>query len=188
MTGANTSVSDKANNVDLRKIMESKFQFQKDSGHHHVEKVIQGVYNLDGAPMFQAEVQTDHTRFTLASDEPAILGGLGVHTSPFTYVLFGTIACYANTLALVCAENHISLKTLKVKGRVNYDIGPLLTQFDWPLVSQLTLEIEADRDIADMIRIAREKCPSVYAWSHPIKTEIVQVSTIQPPPLQQTVK
>ncbi len=162
------------NNLDLARIKQSKEEFEKDSGHHFVEKVIRGEYKLEGAPNFLGEVQTDHTKFILASDEPAILGGLGVHTSPFTYVLYGTVACFANTLALICVEKRVSLKTLKVKGRVRYDIGPLLTDSNWPLIQDLTLEVEADKDITEIIKIAREKCPSIYAWSHPIRTEIIQ--------------
>jgi uncharacterized OsmC-like protein len=182
----NESSGDRLNNVDLLKIKQSREEFEKANGHHYVEKVIQGEYKLEGAPTFQAEVQTDHTKFTLASDEPAILGGLGVHTSPFTYVLFGTMACFANTLAIMCAENQLPLKSLKIKGKVNYDIGPLLTKANWPLISQLTLEVEADRDITEIIRMAQEKCPSVYAWNHPIKTEIVQLRTMQTVPLQRS--
>ena len=186
MTNEDVSYS-RLNNVDLLKIKQSREEFEKDNGHHYVEKVIQGEYKLEGAPTFQAEVQTDHTKFTLGSDEPAILGGLGVHTSPFTYVLFGTIACFASTLAIMCAENKMPLKSLKIKGKVNYDIGPLLSKADWPLISKLTLEVEADKDITAIIKIAREKCPSIYAWTHPIKTEIVQLGTLQATSMQQSL-
>jgi uncharacterized OsmC-like protein len=162
------------NNIDLTKIKQSREEFEKENGHHFVEKIIEGEYNLEGAPAFLAEVKTDFTKFILASDEPAILGGLGVHTSPFTYVLYGTMACYANTLAIMCAEKQVPLKTLKIKGTVHYDIGPLLTDSDWPLIKELILEVEADKDISKIIDEATKKCPSVYAWSHPIKTEIFQ--------------
>jgi uncharacterized OsmC-like protein len=163
------------NNIDLTKIKQSKREFEEENGHHHVEKVIRGEYNLEGAPAFLAEVQTDHTKFILASDEPAILGGLGVHTSPLTYVLYGTMACFANTLAIMCAEKQVPLKILKISGKLHYDIGPLLTNSNWPLIKELILEVEADKNITSIIEEAREKCPSVYAWSHPIKTEILQV-------------
>ncbi len=162
------------NNVDLARINQSKQKFEEENGHHFVEKVIQGEYMLEGVPNFLAEVQTDHTKFILASDEPTILGGLGVHTSPFTYVLYGTMACFASTLALMCAEKRVPLKTLKIKGKVHYDIGPLLTDSKWPLIQELVLEVEADKDIAGIVKEAQEKCPSVYAWSHPIRTEIFQ--------------
>lgn len=164
------------NNVDLAKLKESREKFEAQGGHHFVEKVIQGEYNLEGAPSFLAEVKTDHTKFILASDEPAILGGLGVHTSPFTYVLYGTTACFANTLAIMCAEKEVRLKTLKVRGTVHYDIGPLLTDSRWPLIKELIIEVEADKNIESIIKEAEEKCPSVYAWSQPIKTEIRQIA------------
>jgi uncharacterized OsmC-like protein len=172
-----TTASARFNNVDLLKLKQSRQAFEKEDGHHFVEKVIQGEYRVEGAPSFVAEVQTDHTKFILASDEPAILGGLGVHTSPFTYVLFGTMACFANTLAIMCAERKVPLRTLKIKGTVRYDIGPLLTETNWPLIKELILEVDADKEITTIIEEAREKCPSVYAWSHPIKTEICQTSS-----------
>ncbi|HYB05093.1 MAG TPA: OsmC family protein [Nitrososphaerales archaeon] len=170
------SASVRFNNVDLTKIKQSASEFEKEDGHHYVEKVIRGEYNLEGAPTFLAEAQTDHTKFILTSDEPAILGGLGVHTSPLTYVLYGTMACFANTLAIVCAEKQVPLKILKITGKIHYDIGPLLTDSNWPLIKELILEVVADKDIANIIEEAREKCPSVYVWSHPIKTEILQVA------------
>jgi hypothetical protein len=128
------------NNIDLAKLEESRKAFQEENGHHFVEKVLKGEYDLEGGPSFLAEVKTDYTKFILAADEPAILGGLGVHTSPFTYVLYGTMGCFANTLAIMCAEKQIPLKTLKVKGTVHYDIGPLLTDSKWPLIKELILE------------------------------------------------
>ena len=162
-------------NVDLAKIAQSKREFEKENGHHYVEKIIQGEYSFEGSPAFLAEVKTDHSRFILTSDEPSILGGLGVHTSPFTYVLYGTMACFASTLAIVCAEKQLPLKALKITGKVRYDIGPLLTDSKWPLIRELILEVEADKNISNIIEEAREKCPSVYAWNNPIKTEILQV-------------
>jgi uncharacterized OsmC-like protein len=169
------STATRFNNVDLTKINQSRKEFERENGHHYVEKVIHGEYNLEGALTFLAEVKTDYTKFILASDEPAILGGLGVHTSPLAYVLYGTMACFANTLAIMCAEKQVSLKTLKISGKLHYDIGPLLTNSNWPLIKELILEVVADQNIGSIIEEAREKCPSVYVWSHPIKTEILQV-------------
>jgi uncharacterized OsmC-like protein len=170
-----SSVVIRFNNVDLSKLKESREKFEEENGHHNVEKIIRGEYNLEEGPSFIGEVHTDHTKFILSSDEPSILGGLGVHTSPFTYVLYGTIACFANTVAIVCAEKRVALRKLNITGKVRYDIGPLLTSSKWPLISDLILEVEADKDIRSIILEAREKCPSIYTWSHPVKTEIVQV-------------
>ena len=161
------------NNVDITIVKQSKETFEKHGGHHYVEKVIQGEYKLDGSPAFVAEIQTEHSKFTLASDEPSILGGTGIHTSPFTYVLFGTIACYATTLAMKCAERQIRLEKLKVKGTIHYDLGPMLSKGDWPLVNELILEVESDKNITNVIKEA--KCPSLYTWEHAMKTKVVQV-------------
>ena len=110
------------NNVNLGVIKQSKENFENDGGHHYVERILEGEYKLEGSPSFTSEVKTDHSKFTLSSDEPGILGGMGIHPSPFTYVLFGTVACYATTLAIKCAERQIRLEKLRVRGTIHYDL------------------------------------------------------------------
>ena len=168
--------STRVNNVDLMIVNQSKETFEKDNGHHYVEKVLQGEYRLEGSPAFVAELQTEHSKFVLSSDEPGILGGMGIHTSPFTYVLFGTVACFATTIAMKCAQKQISLEKLKVKGTVHYDIGPMLSGADWPLVNELILEVEADKDITSIFNDA--KCPAMFTWGHAIKTRVIQVQKV----------
>lgn len=167
--------SSRLNNVDLVTVERSKADFEKNDGHHYVEKKVVGEYRLEGSPSFAAEVHTDHSSFTLSSDEPVILGGAGIHVSPFTYVLFGTVACFATTVAMKCAEKQIQLEKLRVSGTVHYDIGPMLSSADWPLVNELILEVESDKDIAQIVSDA--KCPSLFTWAHEIKTKIVQTLT-----------
>lgn len=164
--------SSRLNNVDLVMVRQSKENFEMTDGHHYVEKKVVGEYRSEGSPSFVAEVQTDHSKFTLSSDEPVILGGAGVHVSPFTYVLFGTVACFATTVAMKCAEKQIQLEKLRVSGTVHYDIGPMLSSADWPLVNELVLEVESDKDISKIISDA--ECPSLFTWAHAIKTRIVQ--------------
>jgi hypothetical protein len=48
--------------------------------------------------------------------------------------------------------------------------------------------VEADKDIANIIDEAEEKCPSVYAWREAIKTEIRQVASKRQNSLQDQEK
>ena len=125
------------NNIDLDVIRETTKAFRGEDGHHYVEKNIEGTYGLEGSPSFVAEIRTDMSKLTVSSDEPKILGGQGVHVSPLSYLLFGVMACFANSLAIQCSLNGVKLGRMKVKGRLSYDIGPVLTDIDSPLIKKL---------------------------------------------------
>ncbi len=164
----------RVNNIDLGRIANSRDEFKKNGGHHYIEKRIEGEYRLDGSPAFYAEVKTDNTKFTLNADEPVVLGGLGVHVSPLTYVLYGTMACFASTVAIMCAEKGLRLGHLRITGVLNYDIGPMLTDTESPLIKDIHLEVDADKDIRSIVAFAKERCPAVYLFSNQIKTQTVQ--------------
>jgi uncharacterized OsmC-like protein len=162
------------NNIDLGAVSVSKREFERDGGHHYVEKVIEGALRLEGSPAFVAELKSDASAYLVECDEPRVLGGHGVHTSPLSYVLFGVLACYANTLAIQCGLNGISLGRMKVRGRLSYDIGPLLTGIDAPLIKELRIEVEADKDVRQMIEVSNERCPALHLVDHAIRTKVVQ--------------
>lgn len=162
------------NNIDLEVVAQSRNEFQRDGGHHYVEKVIEGAFGLDGSPSFVAELRSDASRHVVESDEPRVLGGHGVQASPLSYVLFGVLACYANTLAIQCGLNGIALGRMKVKGSLSYDIGPLLTGIEAPLMKELRIEVEADKDVRKMLELSNERCPALYLVDHAVRTEVVQ--------------
>jgi uncharacterized OsmC-like protein len=167
------------NNIDLGVVRESKASFEADGGHHCVEKVIEGGFRLEGSPSFSAELRSDASAHFVESDEPRVLGGHGVHASPLSYVLFGVLACYANTLAIQCGLNGIELGSLKVRGRLSYDIGPLLTGIHAPLRKELTIEVESDRDLRRVIEVSNERCPALYLVDHAVATSVVQVGSVR---------
>lgn len=162
------------NNIDLEMIADTKKAFDKEGGHHRVEKDIEGVYRLEGSPSFIAELRTDSSNILVSSDEPKLLGGRGVHVSPLTYVLYGVTACFANSLAIQCSLNGVELGSLKLKGHLTYDIGPVLTGIESPLIEELAIEVEADKDITELIELTKERCPALYAINHAIKTDAFQ--------------
>jgi uncharacterized OsmC-like protein len=170
--------SRRVNNIDLSAIRDSRKRFEEEEGgHHHVDKLIEGEYRLEGSPAFTGKIHTDLSNFVVTSDEPKILGGMGVQPSPLSYLLFGVLACYANSLAIQCGLKGIRLKRMKLKGHLLYDVGPMLTNIDSPLIKELKIEVEADREIGEAIDLTNERCPALYAIDHGIKTEVLQVKT-----------
>jgi len=168
-------VNSRLNNVDLVVVRDSTKMFEMDGGHHDIEKTIEGEYSVDGSPSFSAILHSDSSDFAVGSDEPKILGGIGVHPSPLSYILYGVLACYANALAIQCSLKGLRLRRLKVKGTLSYDVGPMLTETVSPLIKGLKIEVDADKKIEEIVNLAKERCPGVYAIDHAIKTEIVQV-------------
>jgi len=167
----------RVNNIDLGVIGDSRKMFEGEGGHHHVEKLIEGEYRIEGSPAFTAELHSDLSNFVVTSDEPKILGGPGVQPSPLSYVLFGVMACYANSLAIQCGLKGVKLQRMRLKGRLLYDIGPVLTGIESPLIRELKIEVEADRDIGEIIDLTNERCPALYAINHAIKTEVLQAKS-----------
>jgi len=162
------------NNVDLEVVRKTRRTFQEEGGHHYVEKDIEGEYRLEGSPSFVAELRSDASSHLVASDEPGILGGKGVHVSPLTYVLYGVVACFANTVAIQCSLKGVALKKMTLRGRLTYDIGPVLTGIESPLIRELRIEVEADRDIREIVELSARRCPALFAISHGIKTDVMQ--------------
>jgi uncharacterized OsmC-like protein len=168
------------NNIDLEVIRKTGMAFGKEGGHHYVEKNIEGEYRMDGSPSFVAELHSDASDHLVSSDEPKILGGRGVHVSPLTYVLYGVVACFANTVAIQCSLKGVRLRKMRLKGQLLYDIGPVLTGIDSPLIRELRIEVEADRDIHDIVELSTSRCPALFAISHGIKTGVTQKPVLRP--------
>jgi uncharacterized OsmC-like protein len=167
------------NNIDLEIVRRTRRAFEKKGGHHYVEKTIEGEYRLEGSPSFVAQLGSDVSSHVVSSDEPKILGGAGVHVSPLTYVLYGVVACFANTVAIQCGLKGVVLKKMRLKGRLKYDIGPMLTGIDSPLIRELRIEVEADRDIREIVELSTNRCPALFAISHGIKTDVKQKPGLQ---------
>lgn len=162
------------NNVDLKVVRESEKKANENSGHFEVEKHIEGEFHLEGSPMFTANLMSERAQFSAGADEPGLLGGKGVHATPLNYLLFGVMSCYASTLAIQAGLNGIEVGKLRVSGHLYYDIGPLLTGIDSPLIKELRLEVDSDKDLREVIEISNKRCPALYAIANGIKTEVKQ--------------
>lgn len=167
-------MSEIVNNIDINVVKETKKKIESDGGHFFLEKHIEGEFHLEGSPMFTATLSSQLATFTMGADEPGVLGGKGVYATPLNYLMFGVMSCFASTLVVNATLRGITLKKLKLKGHLYYDIGPLLTHSDFPLAKELKIEVEADKDLSEVIKESN-KCPAFFIVSKGIKTEVVQI-------------
>lgn len=164
------------NNINLELHEASSKKAKSNNGSLPVEKTIVGEFNMSGSPMFSAQVESEFTKVKLGCDEPTSLGGRGVQPTPLTYILFGVMACYSSTLAAECAEERLELQDLKIRGKLSYDLGPVVSDAKGPIITGLTLEVVSSSKLDEQIKKAWKKCPAVYAIQNPIETKIVQVN------------
>lgn len=162
------------NNIDLELIKNSAYNAHSHGNSLAVEKIIEGTFNLEGSPMFSAQVKSDTTTTVLGCDEPRVLGGQGIQPTPLTYLLFGVISCYASTLAMQCAMDELKITELQVTGRLYYDLAPVVSDSDAPIIKKLQIEVRSNEYLGKEIEKAWKKCPAVYAIQNPIETEIYQ--------------
>lgn len=160
-------------NLDLQDVTSKK---ARENGNSiPVSKTLYGTFNLAGSPMFSAHLKSESTVTTLGCDEPTVLGGQGIQPTPLTYILYGIMACYSSTLAGECAHEGIVLDSLNIRGTLEYDIAPVVTQTEIPIITGLKLEVISSAKLEEQIKKAWKKCPAVFAIQNPVPTEIYQV-------------
>lgn len=169
------TMGERINNVDLELLKKSAAKASEKEGHFEIEKQINGDFHMNGSPMFTAELMSENAKFIMGADEPTALGGMGIHATPLNYLMFGVMSCFASTVAIQAAKKGISLESLKVRGHLYYDIGPVVMDSDYPIIKALKLEIESDKDLKEVIELSVQVCPALFAIANPIKTEIVQI-------------
>ncbi len=165
----------RVNNVDLELLKTSAAKALEKDGHFEIEKRIDGEFHMTGSPMFTAELMSENAKFTTGADEPTVLGGMGTHATPLNYLMFGVMSCFASTVAMQAARKGVVMERLKVKGHLYYDIGPVVCDSDYPIIKALKLEIDSDKDLTEIIRLAVKVCPALNAIANPIKTEVEQI-------------
>jgi len=165
----------RVNNVDLELLESSSKKALEKNGHFEIEKQINGEFHMTGSPMFTADLMSENAIFTTGADEPTVLGGMGIHATPLNYLMFGVMSCFASTVAMQAARKGIVMERLTVKGHLYYDIGPVVCDSEYPIIKALKLEIESERDLSEIIRLAVKVCPALNAIANPIKTEVTQI-------------
>ncbi|MCG3109705.1 hypothetical protein L3N51_02000 [Metallosphaera sp. J1] len=162
------------NNIDQDSLTAVRERASRE-GSIPMERHIEGEFRLEGSPMFVAEMKTETTRVIVTADEPRILGGQGVHGTPLSYVLFGIMACFASTLAIEASQAGITMGKLSVRGHIYYDLAPVVTDKEGPIIKRLVLEVISDKDLSGILDRAEKKCPALYLAKNPIPVEVKQV-------------
>ncbi|AWS00281.1 OsmC family peroxiredoxin [Metallosphaera hakonensis JCM 8857 = DSM 7519] len=164
----------RVNNIDQDSVKDLRKKVEE-NGSIPMERVIEGEFRLEGSPMFVAEMRTETTKVVVTADEPKVLGGQGVHGTPLSYVLFGILACFASTLAIVASDKGISLGKLRVTGRIQYDLAPVVTESDSKIISKVIIDVGSDKNLESVLPIAVKRCPALYLTINPIPVEVRQV-------------
>ena len=163
------------NNVNFTKLRETEKKASGNNGHFEVEKHLEGEFHMEGSPAFTATLSSESATFAMGADEPGVLGGRGVHTTPLSYLMFGVMSCYASTVAIQAGLKGVKLGKLKLTGHLYYDVGPVVSGVESPLIKKLAIDVDADRDIKEIIEISNKRCPALYAIANGIETVVSQV-------------
>ncbi|MCL4452990.1 MAG: OsmC family protein [Candidatus Thermoplasmatota archaeon] len=168
-------MNERINNIDMERLNNTDEKIRKNGGHFTAEKHIAGEFHFDGSPMFTADLKSEMATFTMGADEPGVLGGMGIQPTPLNYLMMGVMSCYASTVAIQAAKKGIKLLKLKFTGHLYYDIGPVVEESDFPIIKALNIDVEADKDIGEVLKLSEKACPALYAIRNPIQTEIKQI-------------
>jgi uncharacterized OsmC-like protein len=168
-------MTERINNINMEVVSETSKKIKDAKGHFLAEKHINGEFHFDGSPMFTAELKSEMATFVMGADEPGVLGGRGVQPTPLNYLMMGVMSCYASTVAIQAAKKGVKLGKLKFIGHLYYDIGPVVEDLDFPIIKALNIDVEADKEIGEILKLSEKACPALYAIRNPIKTEIKQI-------------
>ena len=162
------------NNVNLEAMGEFVEKVKADPKLAKKQKRVEGSWNFEeGKPQFKATLAYAKGEGVVESDFAPFMGGNGIAPDPIQYCLYGIAACYAGTFVGLASERNIELKSLNVIAENRVDLSRLMGLSDNPVVEQvsLTLEVNTDADdttLADLEKLAKERCPGVYCLTNPI--------------------
>ena len=167
----------KINNVDIEKAGAFIEEVKQDKSKALKIKRVEGTWNLKEAKVqFTSTLEHAQGSTITEADGPPFLGGSGLKPDPVQYCLFGLAACYAQTFASIAAEKGIKLKQLKVAAENKVNLSKALGLSNEPIVEKVVLEVKASGDkgenLAEIKKLAEQKCPGVYCLTNAIKLEI----------------
>jgi len=144
-------------------------------------KRVEGEWVLDESrPQFRARLEYPMGTDRVEADAVPFMGGGGRKPDPLQYCLYGTASCFAGTFAAIAAMEGVVLKKLTVVAENKVDLSRTLGLSDNPIVQgvEITVNVQADapkEKLAEIERLARERCPGVYCLTHPIplRTQLV---------------
>ena len=167
----------KINNVDIEKAGAFIEEVKQDKSKALKIKRVEGTWNLkEGKVQFTSTLEHAQGSTITEADGPPFLGGSGLKPDPVQYCLFGLAACYAQTFASIAAEKGIKLKQLKVAAENKVNLSKALGLSNEPIVEKVVLEVKASgnkgENLAEIKKLAEQKCPGVYCLTNAIKLEI----------------
>ena len=163
------------NNVNLEKLGETIAGFRADLATAKRKQRVEGVWNLTpGQPQFSARLPIAGGEFVLEADQPPFLGGGGSRPGPVQYAVFGLAACYTATFATVAASQGIALDEVRTVAEFDLNFARVFGLADLPTVEEVrvTLTVRSGADdakLAELARLAEERCPASYCLTNPIR-------------------
>ena len=167
----------KINNVNVEAAGEFVEQAKADPPVAKKSKRVEGRWNFTaGQPQFSATMAHKTGETTVRADFAPFMGGDGLAPDPIQYCLYGLAACYAGTFVGLAAAQGVVLRSLSVVAENRVDLSRSLGLSDAPIVEQVSLSLKVDTDagqaqLAELERLAGERCPGVYCLSDPIPIE-----------------
>jgi uncharacterized OsmC-like protein len=134
----------------------------------------------EGKPQIESKVQHPKEETVLRADFAPFMGGEGLAPDPIQYCLFGLAACFAGTFMSTATMRGIRIHDLMVSAENFTDVSKTLGLTDNPIVERVKIVIAVKSDakekqVKELERLARERCPGVYCLVNPIplETELV---------------
>ncbi len=167
----------KVNNVNIEAAGAFVEQVKADPSLAKRSKRVEGRWSFDeGQPQFSAVMSHKTGETAVQADFAPFMGGEGLAPDPIQYCLYGLAACYAGTFVGLAAAQGVALRSLSVVAENRVDLSRSLGLSEVPVVEQVSLTLQVDTDageehLAELERLARERCPGVYCLSNPIPIE-----------------
>ena len=167
----------KVNNVNVEAMKRFAEEVQLDPSLAKKKKRVEGEWSFEeGRPQFVATLGHAGGETSVETDFAPFMGGEGLAPDPIQYCLYGMAACYAGTFAGLAAAQGVALRRLHIAAENSVDLTRSMGLSDNPVVEQVSLKLRVDADadettLAELERLAKERCPGVYCLTHPIPLE-----------------
>ena len=128
----------------------------------------------EGGPQFRAEVSFEGGKMVMESDQPTGMGGGGTRPGPMHYCFFGLISCYTATFAATASMMGIELKKLTARLEGDLDYSRVFGLSNEAVMKEIRIALHVESDapqerLEEVERLARERCPAVFALTEPVK-------------------
>ena len=161
-------------NVRTDAIDATRAAAQIDASAARLDVAMTGEWRVDASmPQFAGSVKFPKGEVTFEADFPPFLGGDGRAPTPLAYCFYGAMCCYGATFATQAAMEGVELRALKIGLQLSVDFRAALGVGNFPPLSGFAFNVEVDTDASDadvqrVKQLADERCPAIWAMSHPV--------------------